>query len=261
MARSHGSSSASCRSAARRSRNTSIRLRRSLADGRGRGGAPHRRAALETLCVATATGIDARPRSYDPPGPRRRDHHPGVDGVRAASDLLSKSDPPPSDEGHACPRAQCMRSITQTGLPRGRTLRPRRASRPTGREISAAAPRAQSTRDAAGAAANLAVASGPGHAADDELARPLPLRRPLSLHARKPTMRPTEFCARRPGSGRSPSYASRRHARHGRVRQGHREPSDRARRRRRAHEPACASRARRRASRARRRASRMEIEQ
>jgi phosphate:Na+ symporter len=38
-------------------------------------------------------------------------------------------------------------------------------------EISAAALCAQSMRDAAEAAANLAIAAGPGHAADDELAK------------------------------------------------------------------------------------------
>jgi phosphate:Na+ symporter len=40
-------------------------------------------------------------------------------------------------------------------------------------ELSAAALCAQSMREAAGAAANLAVHAGPGHAADDELARKL----------------------------------------------------------------------------------------
>ncbi len=129
--------------------------------------------ALETLCVATATGLEGatagatvRPTIDDATLVQ------ASDGVRAASDFLSKSDPPPSDEGHAWftstvhaldhanRLAEAVDAMAKTGVA---TDGPE--------EISAAALCAQSMRDAAGAAANLAVTSGPGHAADDELAR------------------------------------------------------------------------------------------
>ena len=48
-------------------------------------------------------------------------------------------------------------------------------------EQNAAALCAQSMRDAAGAAAKLAVAAGPGHAADDELAQTDRRREDLSV--------------------------------------------------------------------------------
>ena len=131
--------------------------------------------ALETLCLATATGLDGATAGATV--------RPTIDdatlvqasgGVRAASDFLSKSDPPPSDEGHAwftstvhaldhaSRLAEAVDAMAKTGVA---TDGPE--------EIRAAALCAQSMRDAAGAAANLAVASGPGHAADDELARNL----------------------------------------------------------------------------------------
>ena len=86
--------------------------------------------------------------------------------------FLSKSDSPPSDEGHAWftstvhaldhanRLAEAVDAMAKTGVA---TDGPE--------ELSAAALCAQSMRDAAGVAANLAVASGPAHAADDELAR------------------------------------------------------------------------------------------
>ena len=94
------------------------------------------------------------------------------DGVRQASAFLSKSGAPPSNEGHAwftstvhaldhaSRLAESVEAMAKTGVP---TDGPE--------EFSAAALCAQSMRDAAGAAANLALAAGPGHAADDELAQ------------------------------------------------------------------------------------------
>jgi phosphate:Na+ symporter len=129
--------------------------------------------ALETLCVATATGLEGatagatvRPVLDDATLAQ------ASDGVRAASDFLSKSDAPPFDEGHAwftstvhaldhaSRLAEAVDAMAKTGVV---TDGPE--------EISAAALCAQSMRDAAGAAANLAVASGPGHGTHDELAR------------------------------------------------------------------------------------------
>ena len=94
------------------------------------------------------------------------------DGVRQASDFVSKSDAPPSEEGHAWftstvhaldhanRLAEAVGAMAKTGVA---TDGPE--------EQKAAALCAQSMRGAAGAAANLAVAAGPGHAADDELAQ------------------------------------------------------------------------------------------
>jgi phosphate:Na+ symporter len=131
--------------------------------------------ALETLCIATATGLEGvtagaivRPVLDDATLVQ------ASDGVRAASDFLSKSDPPPSDEGHAWftstvhaldhanRLAEAVDAMAKTGVA---TDGPE--------ELGAAALCAQSMRDAASAAANFAVTSGPGHAADDELARKL----------------------------------------------------------------------------------------
>jgi phosphate:Na+ symporter len=129
--------------------------------------------ALETLCVATATGLEGvaegatvRPVLDDATLAQ------ASDGVRAASDFLSKSGAPPSDEGHAWftstvhaldhanRLAEAVDAMAKTGVV---------TDGPD--EISAATLCAQSMRDAAGAAANLAVTSGPGHGTHDELAR------------------------------------------------------------------------------------------
>ena len=75
----------------------------SLADGRGRGGAPHGRARARNACAS-------RPQPDSKARPQARTVRPALDeatlaqasdGVRQASDFLSKSDAPPSDEGHA----------------------------------------------------------------------------------------------------------------------------------------------------------------
>jgi phosphate:Na+ symporter len=129
--------------------------------------------ALETLCVATATGLDgAAAGATVRPVLDDATRVQASDGVRAASDFLSKSDPPPSDEGrawftstvhaldHANRLAEAVDAMAKTGVA---TDGPE--------ELNAAALCAQSMRDAAGATANLAVTAGPGHAADDELAQ------------------------------------------------------------------------------------------
>jgi phosphate:Na+ symporter len=129
--------------------------------------------ALETLCLATATGLDGaaegktvRPAIDDVTRAQ------ALEGVRQASDFLSKSDPPPSDDGHAWFTstvhaldhanrfAETVDAMAKTGVA---TDGPE--------ELSAAALCAGSMRGAAAAAANLAAAAGPGHAADDELAQ------------------------------------------------------------------------------------------
>ncbi|MBV9906966.1 MAG: Na/Pi cotransporter family protein, partial [Hyphomicrobiales bacterium] len=129
--------------------------------------------ALETLCGAAASGLDGaaaggtvRPVLADATRAQ------ASDGVRQASEFLSKSDPPPSEEGHAwftstvhaldhaSRLADAVDAMAKTGVA---TDGPE--------EIRAAALCAGSMRDAAGAAANLAVAAGPGHAADDALAK------------------------------------------------------------------------------------------
>jgi phosphate:Na+ symporter len=129
--------------------------------------------ALETLCVATASGLDGavkggtvRPAIDDATLAQ------ASDGVRQASAFLSKSDPPPSGDGHAwftstvhaldhaSRLADAVDAMARTGV-----------ATDGSEELSAAALCAQSMRDAAGAAADLAVSAGPGHAADDELAK------------------------------------------------------------------------------------------
>ena len=130
--------------------------------------------ALETLCGATASGFDrASKGAMVRPAIDEVTRLQASDGVRQASDFLSKSDPPPSEEGHAWftatvhaldhvrRLAEAVDAMARTGVA---TDGPE--------EMSAAALCAGSMRDAAGAAANLAVAAGPGHAADDELAKP-----------------------------------------------------------------------------------------
>ena len=121
--------------------------------------------ALETLCLATANGLDgAAAGETVRPALDEATLAQASDGVRQASDFLSKSDAPPSDEGHAwftstvhaldhaSRLADAVEAMAKTGVA---TDGPE--------ELSAAALCAQSMRDAAGAAANLAVASGPGH--------------------------------------------------------------------------------------------------
>jgi phosphate:Na+ symporter len=128
--------------------------------------------ALETLCVATASGLDravqggtVRPVLDDVKRAQ------ASDAMREASAFLSKSDPPPSEEGHewftstvhaldhASRLAEAVDAIAKTGV-----------ATEGAEEARAAALCAGSMRDAAAAAANLAVAAGPAHAADDELA-------------------------------------------------------------------------------------------
>jgi phosphate:Na+ symporter len=129
--------------------------------------------ALETLCVATATGLEgATAGGAVRPALDEATLAQASEGVRQASDFLSKSDAPPSDEGHAwftstvhaldhaSRLAESVEAMANTGVA---TDGPE--------ELSAAALCAQSMRAAAGAAANLGIHAGPGHAADDELAQ------------------------------------------------------------------------------------------
>ena len=128
--------------------------------------------ALETLCVATASELDravqggtARPVLDDVTRAQ------ASDALREASAFLSKSDPPPSEEGH-----EWFTSTVHALDHAGRLAEAVDAMAKTGvatdgpEEARAAALCAGSMRDAAAAAANLAVAAGPAHAADDELA-------------------------------------------------------------------------------------------
>jgi phosphate:Na+ symporter len=129
--------------------------------------------ALETLCVATATGLEgATAGAIVRPVLDDATLVQASDGVRAASDFLSKSDSPPSDEGHAWFTSTVHALDHANRLAEAVDAMKKMGVATDGQEeISAAALCAQSMRDAAGAAANLAIHAGPGHAADDELAQ------------------------------------------------------------------------------------------
>ncbi len=132
--------------------------------------------ALETLCLATAKALDGaveggtvRPAIDDATLGQ------ASDALRQAGDFLSRADPPPSEEGHAwytstvhaldhaSRLAQAVGATTKAGLA---TDGPE--------ELCAAVICARSMREAAGAAAGLARSAGPGHAAEDDLARSPP---------------------------------------------------------------------------------------
>jgi phosphate:Na+ symporter len=132
--------------------------------------------ALETLCLATAKALDGaveggtvRPAIDDATLGQ------ASDALRQAGDFLSRADPPPSEEGHAwytstvhaldhaSRLAEAVGATTKAGLA---TDGPE--------ELSAAVICARSMREAAGAAAGLARSAGPGHAAEDNLARSPP---------------------------------------------------------------------------------------
>jgi phosphate:Na+ symporter len=130
--------------------------------------------ALETLCGAAASGLEGAVKGGTVrPAIDVATLAQASDGVRQASDFLSKSDPPPSEDGHAwftstvhaldhaSRLAEAVNAMAKTGVA---TDGPE--------ELSAAGLCAGSMRDAARAALNLAVAAGPAHAADDELAKP-----------------------------------------------------------------------------------------
>ena len=127
----------------------------------------------ESLCVAAATGLEGAAEGKTVrPAIDAATLAQASDAVRQASDFLSKSDPAPSEEGHAwftstvhaldhaSRLAETIDAMAKNGV-----------STDGPEELEAAALCAQSMRNAAGATANLAVAAGPGHAADDELAR------------------------------------------------------------------------------------------
>jgi phosphate:Na+ symporter len=91
--------------------------------------------------------------------------------LQEAGAFLSKADPPPSEEGHAwftstvhaldhaSHLAEAVEAMARTGVA---TDGPE--------EARAGSLCAESMRDAAGAAARLAISAGPAHAADDALA-------------------------------------------------------------------------------------------
>jgi phosphate:Na+ symporter len=128
--------------------------------------------ALETLCLATASALEGAAEGMTVrPSIDEATLAQASDGVRQAGDFLSKSDPPPSDEGHAwftstvyaldhaSRLADAVDAMAETGL-----------TTDGKEELRAAALCAEAMRGAAGAAARLAVSAGPGHAAGDELA-------------------------------------------------------------------------------------------
>ena len=157
--------------------------------------------ALETLCVATASGLDravqggtARPILDDVTRAQ------ASDALQEASAFLSKSDPPPSEEGHewftstvhaldhAGRLAEAVEAMAKTGV-----------ATDGAEEARAAALCAGSMRDAAAAAANLAVAAGPAHAADDELAAKIAGGAPKpAAEARRSSARPRRSPTSRP---------------------------------------------------------------
>ncbi len=128
---------------------------------------------LETLCVATAAGLEgaAKGGAMVRPAIEEATLAQASDGVRQATAFLSKSDPPPSDEGHAW-FTSTVHALDHASRLADAVQTMAKADVPTDgpEEQRAAALCAQSMRDAAAAAANLAVTAGPAHAADDELA-------------------------------------------------------------------------------------------
>jgi phosphate:Na+ symporter len=128
--------------------------------------------ALETLCFASATGLDGAAKGGTVrPALDDITRVQASDALRQAGAFLSKADAPPSEGhawftstvhalDHASRLAEAVGAMAKTGVA---TDGPE--------EIKAAALCAGSMRAAAGAAANLAVAAGPGHAADDQLAQ------------------------------------------------------------------------------------------
>jgi phosphate:Na+ symporter len=131
--------------------------------------------ALETLCLATAKGLDGAVEGGTVrPAIDEATLGQASDAVRQAGAFLSQADPPPSEEGHAwytstvhaldhaTRLADAIEAMAKTGLA---------TDGPD--ELQAAALCAGSMREAAGAAAHLARAAGPGHAADDPLAASL----------------------------------------------------------------------------------------
>jgi phosphate:Na+ symporter len=129
--------------------------------------------ALETLCLATAKALDGAAQGVTVrPAVDEATLAQASDAVQQAGAFLSQADPPPSEEGHAWftstvhaldharRLADAVNAMAKTGVG---------ADGPE--ETGAVALCARSMREAAGAAASLARAAGPGHAADDDLAK------------------------------------------------------------------------------------------
>jgi phosphate:Na+ symporter len=128
--------------------------------------------ALETFCLGTATGLDGGTQGQPVrPALDEATLAQASDGVRQATAFLSKSDPPPSDEGHAwfTSTVHALDHASRLGEAVGAMARTGVATDGP-EEQKAAALCAQSMRDAAGSAARLAFGAGPAHAADDALA-------------------------------------------------------------------------------------------
>jgi phosphate:Na+ symporter len=131
--------------------------------------------ALETLCLATASALDGATQGATVrPAIDEATLAQASDGVRQAGAFLSQADPPPSKEGHAwftstlhaldhaSRLAEAVGAMAKTGLATNGA-----------EETGAAVLCARSMRAAAGTAASLARAAGPGHAEDDPLAAKL----------------------------------------------------------------------------------------
>jgi len=129
--------------------------------------------ALETLCLAAAKALDGAAQGGTVrPAIDEATLGQASDAIGQAGAFLSQADPPPSEEGHASYTstvhaldhasrlAEAVGAMVKTGLA---TDGPE--------EVGAAALCARSMREAAGAAAGLARAAGPGHVADDDLAK------------------------------------------------------------------------------------------
>jgi phosphate:Na+ symporter len=132
--------------------------------------------ALETLCLATAKALDGaveggtvRPAIDDATLGQ------ASDALRQAGDFLSRADPPPSEEGHAwyTSTVHALDHASRLAEAVGATSKAGLATDGP-EELSAAVICARSMREAAGAAAGLARSAGPGHAAEDDLARSPP---------------------------------------------------------------------------------------
>jgi phosphate:Na+ symporter len=129
--------------------------------------------ALETLCLAAATGLDGAVEGGTVrPAIDEGTLAQALDAVRQAGDFLSKADPPPSDEGHAwyTSTVHALDHASRLGEAVGAMAKTGLATDGP-EELSAAIMCARSMREAAGAAAQLARSAGPGHASDDDLAK------------------------------------------------------------------------------------------
>ncbi len=129
--------------------------------------------AVETLCVATATGLEgATAGATVRPAIDDATLAQASEALRQAGDFLSQADPPPSEGGHAWYTSTVHALDHATRLAEAADAMAKTGVATDGpEELNAAALCAQSMREAAGAAVGLARSAGPGHAADDDLAK------------------------------------------------------------------------------------------